>query len=121
MVWSFLGRRIGTSTAFAVAALIEAIGVLISVSEPGMAGIAVAAVLLGGTFMGLTAMGLTRARELAQGDTRRALAALTVAFGVGQIVGPLFAGAVSDALGGFIVPSVAAAGALIWAAWLARR
>jgi uncharacterized protein (TIGR03382 family) len=49
------------------------------------------------------------------------MAAMMGAFGVGQIVGPALAGAVSDATGGFGVPSVVAAGALVVAAWLGRR
>jgi predicted MFS family arabinose efflux permease len=126
LLWTCLGRRIGIPAAFATAALAEAAGVLASVAWPSMAGICVAAVLVGGTFMGLTALGLMRGRELAQGnatrgDPRRVMAAMTGAFGVGQIVGPALAGVVSDALGGFTVPSVAAAGALGLAAWLARR
>jgi predicted MFS family arabinose efflux permease len=121
MIWTWLGRRIGIPLAFAVASLIEATGVLASVVSPNSIGICLAAVLVGGTFMGLTALGLMRGRELVQGDPRPVMAAMTCAFGVGQIVGPLLAGAASDALGGFAVPSVAAAGSLIVAAWLARR
>jgi predicted MFS family arabinose efflux permease len=121
MVWSFLGRRIGIPAAFAVAALAEAVGVLASVVWPSSVGICVAAVLVGGTFMGLTALGLMRGRELAHGDPRRVMAAMTGAFGVGQIVGPALAGAISDATGGFGVPSIAAAAALVGAAWLGRR
>jgi predicted MFS family arabinose efflux permease len=121
MVWNRLARRIGIPAAFALAAVAEAVGVLASVVWPSMAGICVAAVLVGGTFMGLTALGLMRGRELAHGDPRLAMAAMTGAFGVGQIVGPALAGLVSDALGGFAIPSVAAAGALGLAAWLARR
>jgi hypothetical protein len=49
------------------------------------------------------------------------MAALTVAFGIGQIVGPVLAGLLSDALGGFTVPSLLAAAGLVMAAWLARR
>jgi cyanate permease len=49
------------------------------------------------------------------------VAAMTGAFGVGQIIGPTLAGVLSDALGGFAVPSAVAAGALVVAAWLARR
>jgi predicted MFS family arabinose efflux permease len=119
--WTLLARRIGTGPAYAIAALTEAVGVLASVLWPAIAGICVAGVLLGGTFMGLTALGLMRARELATGDPRRAMAALTCAFGVGQIVGPASAGMMSDALGGFAIPSLAAAAALILAAGLARR
>lgn len=125
-LWSWLARRIGIQIAFAIAALIEAIGVLASVVWPSAAGICLAALLVGGTFMGLTALGLVRGRELAQaepalGDPRRVMAAMTGAFGVGQIVGPALAGTLSDALGGFAVPSFAAAGALVLAAWLAWR
>lgn len=119
--WTYLGRRIGIQTAFAVAALTEAVGVLASVLWPDMVGICVAAGLLGGTFMGLTALGLLRGRELAPGDPRPVMAALTVAFGVGQIVGPALAGTLSDLVGGFTIPSLLAAGALVVAAWLARR
>ena len=118
-LWGILGRRIGTARAFAVAAAIEALGVLASVASSGALAVSLGAVLLGGTFMGLTALGLTRARELARGDARRAMAAMTGAFGVGQIVGPLVAGVLSDALGGFLVPSALAAAGLVVAGWLA--
>jgi len=120
--WTVLSRRIGVVTAYAAAALAEAMGVLASVVWPSPIGICLAAVLVGGTFMGLTALGLMRGRELATGsDPRRVMAAMTGAFGVGQIVGPALAGAVSDLTGGFAVPSVAASAALVAAAWLARR
>ena len=121
LFWSYLGRRIGVAAAFGTAALAEAVGVMASVVWPSTAGICVAAVLVGGTFMGLTAMGLMRGRELATGDPRQVMAAMTGAFGVGQIVGPALAGVVSDMTGGFGAPSVAAAAALVVAAWLARR
>jgi len=119
LLWTAVGRRIGIPAAFAVAALAEAVGVLASVVVPNSVGICVAAVLVGGTFMGLTALGLMRGRELTVGDPRPVMAAMTGAFGVGQIVGPLLAGVLSDALGGFTVPSLAAAGGLVVAAWLA--
>ncbi len=120
-LWSAIGRRFGVATGFAAAALTEAVGVISAVAWPTNAGIGLAAILVGGTFMGLTAMGLMRARELARGDTRRVMAAMTGAFGAGQIAGPAVAGVLSDVTGGFAVPSVAAAAALVAAAWLARR
>ncbi len=120
-LWSALGRRIGTARAFAVAALVEAAAVLASVVWSSPVGICLSAILFGGTFMGLTALGLQRARELATGDPRRAMAAMTSAFGIGQIVGPLMAGLASDLLGGFVVALLGAAGALVLAALLVRR
>ena len=75
--------------------------------------------LLGGTMMGITALGLVGGRRLAGGDPRRAFAVLTAAFGVGQIVGPTVAGLLHDWTGSFVLPSLLAAGALV--ARLPRR
>jgi Na+/melibiose symporter-like transporter len=63
-LWQRLGQRIGLLQAYAAACLVEAIGVALSVECSSLAGIAASAVLLGGTFMGLTALGLLGAREL---------------------------------------------------------
>ncbi len=120
-LWTRLAGRFGLPGAFAAACLVEAAGVLVSVVWPSSAGIFLAAVLVGGTFMGLTAMGLIRGRSLGAGDGRRVLALMTSAFGLGQIVGPGFAGALYDRLGSFVVPSIAAAAALALAALLARN
>ena len=77
-----------------------------------------AAVTLGGTIMGITALGIAAARQLAPGDASRAIAAMTAAFGLGQIVGPLFAGYVVDHTGNFIAASLTAAATLVLAAIL---
>src|SRR2546425_8570117 len=97
----------------------EAVGVAASVLWLAPAGILLAAALLGGTFMGLTALGLMGARRLSHGDPRSTLAVMTAAFGFGQIVGPIFAGVVYDATGTFIVPSLTAVAALFVGALLA--
>lgn len=118
-LWSAIGRRLGTSRGFALAALAEALGVLGSVIWQSVVGVLVATWLVGGTFMGLTALGLTRGRELAARNPQRGLALMTSAFGIGQIAGPSFAGALSDRLGSYTVASVTAAAGLIVAAALA--
>ena len=106
VLWTLISTRLGAPMAFAVASVVEAGGVLASVAWPTMTGVFLAAVLVGGTFMGLTALGLVQARALATGNPRRALALMTGAFSLGQIIGPTFAGVVSDALGSFAVPSM---------------
>jgi predicted MFS family arabinose efflux permease len=119
-LWTRLATSLGASSAFALACLVEAIGVAASAVWQTGPGIFVSAVLVGGTFMGLTALGLMHARTLAAGDPRRVLAYMTGAFGTGQIIGPAFAGVLSDRLGSFTVPSIVAMIALIVAALLAR-
>ena len=120
-LWTAVAARLGMPTAFAAACVIEAAGVLASVAWRTPAGVFIAALLVGGTFMGLTALGLIRARALAAGDPRRALALMTGAFGLGQIIGPAFAGFLSDRLGSFTAPSMVAAAALAVSAVLACR
>lgn len=118
ILWSKIGARIGIPQAFAVACLVEAVGVAASVLWLSAAGVILAGILLGGTFMGITALGLIEGRRLAPGDPRRILALMTAAFGLGQIVGPTFAGVLFDMTGSFLLPSVMAAGALLVAALL---
>jgi predicted MFS family arabinose efflux permease len=118
VLWTSISTRLGIPMTFALACVVEAGGVLSSVAWPTVTGVFLAAALVGGTFMGLTALGLVQARTLATGNPHRALALMTGAFGLGQIVGPTFAGVVSDALGSFTVPSIAAAAALLIAGGL---
>jgi MFS family permease len=119
-LWTWVGEKIGIARAFALACGIEAVGVASSVLWLAPSGVLLAAALLGGTFMGLTALGLVGARRLSpRGDPRHTLAVMTSAFGLGQIVGPTFAGLVYDATGTLLVPSLTAAGALSVGALLA--
>jgi predicted MFS family arabinose efflux permease len=116
--WMRIGRKIGLAEAFALASVIEALGVIDSVLFPTIEGALVAAALLGVTFIGLTALGLTAVRE-GSTDPRRALGWMTAAFGIGQIVGPAFAGYVSHLTGNFVAASLCAAAGLVIAALLA--
>jgi len=79
-------------------------------------GMVIAALFLGGTFMGLTALGLIGARETAEGDPRGRIALMTASFSLGQIIGPAFAGFAYDATGSLTVPSLVAAAGLVLAA-----
>jgi len=116
--WTWLGGRFGMRMAFAVACVVQAVGVASSVLWVTAAGVILAAALLGGTFMGLTALGLVVGRSQAGGDPRRIFAVMTAAFGLGQIVGPAVAGLLYDATGSFVSSSLLAVGALIAAAGL---
>ena len=116
LLWGALGRRIGILPAFAVASLVEAAGVVASVAWLQTMGVVTAALCLGGTFMGLTALGLIAAREAGDGDPRSRIALMTASFSLGQIVGPAFAGFAYDATGSLVLPSLLAAGGLVIAA-----
>ncbi|PVB61116.1 YbfB/YjiJ family MFS transporter [Labrenzia sp. 011] len=125
LVWNRIAFHIGARRAFALACLLEACGVaLTAVADIPVLFLAGAA-LLGATFMGITALGLIEARRLAgpggAAAIRQMLAVLTASFGVGQIVGPWFAGQLHDLTGSFQAPSLAAAAVLLVAALLMLR
>ncbi len=117
-LWGAVGRRFGIARGFALAALAEALGVLTTLFWRSVVGVSLGSALIGGTFMGLTALGLTYGRELAARNPQRGVALLTSAFGLGQIVGPSCAGALADRLGSLTVPSLMAAAALVASAGL---
>ena len=120
-LWGWAGRRWGNRNAFAAGCLIQAAGVALSVLGGSVWLVMLAAGLLGGTVMGLTALGLIEVRRLSAGDPRRNLALMTAAWGLGQMVGPALAGALHDWLGSYLVPSLLAAAALVVGAVLAAR
>ncbi|HSW21829.1 MAG TPA: YbfB/YjiJ family MFS transporter [Burkholderiaceae bacterium] len=118
-LWLWLARRIDVFRTFAAACLVEAVGVLASVLWLDAIGTLVAAVCVGGSFMGLTALGMVGARQLTVGDARRPVALMTAGFGCGQMVGPTFAGLMHDASGSFLLPSLCAVASLVAASILA--
>jgi len=120
LVWVTVGRRIGLERAYALSCAVEAVGVLCSLWS-ATAGLLLAAILLGGTFVGITALGLQAARAQTTGDPRRALGLMTTAFSLGQIIGPSFAGHLRDATGSFALPTICAAAALVAATALAWK
>jgi len=119
--WTAVGRRWGNDLSFAIALVVEAVSVALSVLSDIPVLIVVAALLLGATFMGITALGLINARLLSRGDPRRMLALMTAAFGFGQMIGPSFAGYIFDISASYLAPSIIASAALVAAAALAIR
>jgi MFS family permease len=101
--WPVFGAAAASST-FAVAALARvmpnrrlwmvsqltmAVGVAVPVLWPGIAGIMLAALFVGGTFVVCTMLGLQEARLVAGPHATGLMAAMTAAFALGQILGPL--------------------------------
>lgn len=117
-VWTTLARRYGVIKIFGIACLVEAAGVIVSVLWISIPGLFASAALLGGTFMGITALGLMAARAVSGDESRRALAVMTASFGLGQIVGPVVAGYGFDLTESFLLPSLVAAFALFISASL---
>ncbi|MDX8514746.1 YbfB/YjiJ family MFS transporter [Mesorhizobium captivum] len=111
--WQKLAARTGLYAAYCVSCLVEVVGVTASVVVKGFTGPLLAGVLLGGTFIAITALGLQAARQLAPQAPRRIFAVMTAAFGLGQIIGPIAAGLLAQASGNYVLASIMAAAALL--------
>jgi predicted MFS family arabinose efflux permease len=118
-LWNRIGARVGLTATFAVSCIVEAVGVTASVAFGGFAGPLLGGVLLGGTFIAITALGLQIGRLLAPEAPRRVLALMTASFGVGQILGPIAAGWAAEWTGNFVAASIGAAVALLLAGAIA--
>jgi MFS family permease len=120
-LWNRIASAIGVVRAFALACVLEAVGVTASVLWLSAAGAGLAAILLGATFVAITSLGLQVARDHTETDPRRMVAVMTVAFSIGQIIGPVYAGALHDRFGSFVPSTLSAAAALILAGFLPLR
>jgi predicted MFS family arabinose efflux permease len=98
--WPVFGAAALVSTVFAAGLkriravwigghLVMALGVILPLLVSGLAGILIAALLVGGTFMVVTMAGMQEARTVAGSHARALMAAMTSAFAAGQILGPL--------------------------------
>jgi len=121
-LWQKIAGPIGLYAAYALACFIEVIGVTASVALGGYSGPLLGGLLLGGTFIAITALGLQAARQQAPKAPRRIFALMTASFGVGQIIGPIAAGLLAQMSGDFFLASIVAAamlvvsGAITWSA-----
>jgi predicted MFS family arabinose efflux permease len=81
--------------------LLMAVGVAVPVIWPSIAGIMLAALLVGGTFMVTTMVAIREARKVASLHATGLIAAMTAAFAVGQILGPISASYLGKGNGNF--------------------
>jgi predicted MFS family arabinose efflux permease len=91
---------------------------------PSLTSMLIAALLVGGTYMVVTMLGLREARRAADAEATSFIAVMTAAFAIGQIVGPLLVSAVAHRPRGFAAALLGAAAVLLLAAvslWRSAR
>ncbi|RST56573.1 YbfB/YjiJ family MFS transporter [Variovorax sp. MHTC-1] len=109
----------------AIAYALQAMGVVLSVAWPTVIGFTLGSLLLGMPFTTITLFAMRDARRLRGNAAAGLIGYATASYGVGQILGPLFAAPLAQRTGSFTVPLLAAAavlafGALLFA-WVWRR
>ncbi len=104
ILWQQAATRIGVRQALTLAYLLQACGILLSIGAGNAFRAGFAAVIFGGTFLGIVALVMAEGGRRSGSEGRRAAAVLTVCFGAGQVIGPPLAGLLADQQGGFTLP-----------------
>ncbi len=111
----------------AAAYALQALGVVLSVAWPTIAGFALGSLLLGMPFTAITLFAVREARRLRGNAAAGLIGYATASYGVGQILGPLFAAPLAQRTGSFGIALLVAAAALavgavlfVWV-WLGSR
>jgi MFS family permease len=112
-----LRSRLSNRRLWIASHLAMALGVALPVVWSGIVAIMLAALLVGGTFMVITMTGMQEARSVAGGRATGLMAALTSAFALGQIIGPLLVSYVAAAGGTVAMALSIACAALVVSAY----
>ena len=100
----------------ALSLLVMAVGVGAPAVEMSLHTLAVSSVGVGGTFMVMTMAAVQEAKRISAGNPTKLIAALTAAFALGQLAGPVVVGLSLPAGSGFTLPSAVAAALLVCSA-----
>ena len=115
---TYLSTKFSSQLVLAIACLLLAAGVAISVLSDNPIIFPISAILLGGTFVGITAVGLMESSRLAINCIRQAFGYMTASFGLGQMIGPYAAGELFAISGSFFPASLLASILLMFATTL---
>jgi predicted MFS family arabinose efflux permease len=89
LVAAAIARRVGNISLWIGSHLVMACGVLLPVVSHSFAAVIASSLLVGGTFMVATLGAIGAAHEIAGDRARGVIAAMTVAFATGQVLGPI--------------------------------
>ena len=110
----------GNRRLWMISHFVMACAVALPIVVPGIVGIILAAVGVGGTFMVVTMAGMQEARVVRGTQATGLMAALTTAFALGQIAGPMLVSSLVGAGDGFRGALALAAALLVVSAWALR-
>jgi predicted MFS family arabinose efflux permease len=118
ILWQLFALRVGTHQALITAYLVQAGGLFLSINANTMFQAGLAAIIFGGTFLGIVALVMSEGARRSGKNSSRVAAILTACFGGGQVIGPQLAGILADLKGDFTLPLLMAALAILVAAAL---
>ncbi|HEY1058260.1 MAG TPA: YbfB/YjiJ family MFS transporter [Limnobacter sp.] len=112
-VWDRVARSTGVIGALLIAYVLQIISIILPVLTDGVALNIVSAILFGGTFVGIVSLTLTLIGRYFPANPAKAMAKLTVSYGVAQIAAPAMAGYIAAATGSYSGSLLVATGVMV--------
>ncbi|OEC01041.1 MFS transporter [Lysinibacillus sphaericus] len=97
IIWSELAKKIGFVKSLVLAMTLQAFGIALPALWASQIGVVLSALLFGATFMGITTLATTLARQMSPFNSSRIIGILTSIYAGGQMIGPSIAGIISTA------------------------
>lgn len=121
-VWGPILARLSAGGGIFVVLLVLLLGAILPLAFSGAAAAFLSAALFGGSFLAVVTAITHVARQVTPpGSWTRVIGALTVAFALGQCLGPILAGALSDSASGLRAGMLLSVALLVCAALVALR
>lgn len=109
IIWSKLAKQYGFVRTLLVAMIVQALGILLPAIAENTVTFYISAMLFGGTFMGITTVATTLARQIVPVNSHKILGLLTAGYALGQMVGPSIAGVIANFTNSYQLALVGAA------------
>lgn len=101
IIWSYIAKKFGYIKTLIIAMILQSIGVFLPVVSENALSIYTSSMLFGGTFMGITTLATTLAKQILPVNSHRILGFLTASYAFGQMIGPSVAGILSTITNSF--------------------
>lgn len=92
IIWSGLSKKWGYVKSLVFSMMLQSIGIVLPVFWLTQMSFIISAVLFGATFMSITTLATTLAREISPSNSSRIIGILTATYAAGQMIGPIIAG-----------------------------
>jgi MFS family permease len=107
-VWDHIATRYGDINALMMAYVIQIISFMIPLVTDHLVLHLLSAALFGGTFVGIVSLTLSMVGRYFPANPAKAMARLTISYGVGQIIAPMVAGFIADKTGTYLASLIMA-------------
>lgn len=108
IIWSKLASKMGFVQTLIIAMIVQAISILLPAVSENALSLYTSAFLFGATFMGITTLATTLARQMLPVNSHKILGYLTASYALGQMIGPAIAGIITTYTSNYHYASIGA-------------